>query len=123
MIASPIYHRNSFRGKAAPTLLKYVSQRSLAVLLFIALALLASVGNKPSHSRESSISNKLSISESRDDHGPYLSLDPRQLFANIVRSIKDGFDDPALIEYAKEQGADIPDASTCFEDSLRGFSN
>lgn len=94
MTASPIYHRKSFRETAAPTLLKYVSQRSLAVLLFIALALLASVGNKSSNKRNLGLSTSLA--------------NPRQLVDKVFASVKDAFDDPALIEYANEQ--QIPDS-------------
>ena len=108
MIASPIYHRKSFREKAAPTLLKYVSQRSLAVLLFIALALLASVGNKSSDKRDPGLSSSLAISQSRDQQ-TCLSLNPRRLVDKVFASVKDAFNDPALIEYANEQSTDIQD--------------
>src|SRR5437588_1586728 len=101
MIASPIYHRKSFWEKAAPTLLKYVSQRLLAVLLFIALALLASVGNKSSNKRNPVLSS-LAISQSRDQQ-TYLSPDRRRLVDKVFASIKDAFNDPALIEDANEQ--------------------
>jgi hypothetical protein len=107
MIASPIYHRKSLREKTAPTLLKYVSQRSLAVLLFIALALLASVGNKSFNKRNPGLSSSLAISQSRDEQ-TYLSLNPRRLVDRAFASIKDAFNDPALIEYANEQ--QIPDS-------------
>jgi hypothetical protein len=111
MTASPLYHRKSFKEKAPQTLLKYVSQRSLAVILFIAFALLASIGNKPSDKRKSGLNTNFGISQSLDQQR-YLSLNPRQLFENVVGSIKDAFNDPALIEYANEQGADIPDSLT-----------
>jgi hypothetical protein len=107
MIASPIYHRNSPREKATPTLVKYVSQRSLAVLLFIALALLASVGNKSSNKRNPGLSSGLAISQSRDEQ-TYLSLHPPRLVDKVFASVKDAFNDPALMEYANEQ--QIPDS-------------
>jgi|SRR5580693_2682544 hypothetical protein len=111
MIASPIYYRKSFREKAKPTLLKYVSQRSLAVLLFIAFALLASVGNKSSNKRDPGLSSSLAISQSRDQQ-TYLSLNPRRLIDKVFASVKDAFNDPALIEYANEQSTDIQDLLT-----------
>ena len=92
-------------------LLKYVSQRSLTVLTFIALAVVGSVGNKSSDKRKSGLSTSVSISQSRAQQR-YLSLNPRQLFENVVGSIKDAFNDPRLIEYAKEQSADVPDSLT-----------
>jgi len=97
--------------KGSPMLLKYVSQRSLTVLTFIALAVVGSVGNKSSDKRKSGLSTGVSISQSRAQQR-YLSLNPRHLFENVVGSIKDAFNDPRLIEYANEQGADIPDSLT-----------
>jgi hypothetical protein len=111
MIASPIYHRKSSREKAAPTLLKYVSQGSLAVLLFIALAVLASVGNKSSNKRNPGLRSSLAISQSRDQQTDP-SLNPRRLVDKVFASIKDAFNDPALIEYANEQ--QIPDSLMTF---------
>jgi len=111
MIASPIYHQKPTKEKGPPMLLNYVSQRSLTVLTFIALAVVASVGNKSSDKRKSGLSTSVSISQSRAQQR-YISLNPRQLFENVVGSIKDAFNDPRLIEYANEQGADIPDSLT-----------
>jgi hypothetical protein len=107
MIASPIYPQ--LPSKKASSWRKYVSQRSLAVLMFIALAVVASVGNKPADKRKPSTGISIGISQSLDQQR-YLSLNPRQLFENVVGSIKDAFNDPALIEYANKQGADIPNS-------------
>ena len=109
MIASPVYRQ--LPSKTATSLGKYVTQRSLAVLMFIALAVVASVGDKSSDKRKSDLSTNVSASQSLD-HQRYLSLNPQQLFESVVTSIKDAFNDPALIEYANEQGADIPDSLT-----------
>jgi len=111
MIASHLYDQKPTKEKEPPTLHKYVTRRSLAVLMFIALAVVASVRNKPSDKRKSGLSTSVSISQSLDQQR-YLSLNPRQLFENAVGSIKDAFNDPALIEYANEQGADISDSLT-----------
>ena len=108
--SNPIYHQSRPKRRVA-MLLKYVSQRSLAVLTFIALAVVGSVGNKSSDKRKSGLSTSVSISQSRAQQR-YLSLNPRQLFENVVGSIKDVFNDPRLIEYANEQGANIPDSLT-----------
>ena len=109
MIASPVYRQ--LPSKKGSSLGKYVTQRSLAVLMFIALAVVASIGNTPSDKRKSDLSTSVSASQSLDQQR-YLPLNPGQLFDNVVGSIKDAFNDPALIEYAKEQGADIPDSLT-----------
>jgi hypothetical protein len=109
MIASPVYRQ--LPSKKATSLGKYVTQRSLAVLMFVALAVVASVGNKPSGNKKSDLNTNVGISESPNQQRQ-LSLDPRQLFGNVVGSIQDAFNDQALIEYANEQGADIPDSLT-----------
>jgi hypothetical protein len=88
--------------------LKDVVQRSLALVVFVTLAFMASVENKPSDKRKQDLSSSFSISQQREQAN--LSLNPLQLFDNIVCSVKDAFNDPALIEYAKEQGAEIPDS-------------
>ena len=108
MIAFPIYHQKP-SGKKAATFLTYVTQRSLAVVMFVALAIVASLGNKPSNNRSPGISND-SFQPSAQQS--YLALNPRQLFDNIVRSVNDAFNDPALIEYGKEQGIDGCDSPT-----------
>ena len=109
MIASTLYRQ--LPSKKASSLRQYVTQRSLAVLLFVALAVVASVGNKPSDKKKSDLSTRVSASQSLDQQR-YLSLNPRQLFNNIVRSVKEAFDDPELIQYAKEQGVDGCDSLT-----------
>lgn len=96
MIASPLYHQRMPEKKGQHSLLKYVTQRSLAVVMFIAFTLLASLGNK------SSITSSLSDKQASDE-GRYLSLNPRHLFDNVARSVKDAFNDPALVQYANEQ--------------------
>jgi hypothetical protein len=109
MIASPVYRQ--LPSKKATSLGKYVTQQSLAVLMFIALAVVASVENKPSGNKRSDLNTNVSISESPDQQRR-LSLNPRQLFGNVAGSIKDAFNDPAVIEYANQQGTDIPDSLT-----------
>jgi hypothetical protein len=109
MIASPVYRQ--LPSKTATSLGKYVTQQSLAVLMFIALAVVASVENKPSGNKKSDLNTNVSISESADQQRR-LSLNPRRLFGNVVGSIKDAFNDPAVIEYANQQGVDIPDSLT-----------
>ena len=75
MFASPLYHQKPSTGKAPSTFLKYLSPSTLAFVLFIAVALLSSIGGK-------------------------------------VNAFLDGFNDPALIEYANQLSTGIPDSST-----------
>jgi len=110
MIASTLYRQMS-GAKKASTFLKHVSGGPLAVVLFIALAVLTSIENTTSDKGSSAPSYSLSVSQPAEDE-PYLSLDPGHLFAKTVWSIKDAVNDPALIEYAKAQGIDISDSLT-----------
>lgn len=89
MITYPLYRQTPSARKAS-SVLKYVTQRSLAVVLFLALAVVASIANKPS------------------ERTPSPSLNQGQFFDNVVRSIKDAFNDPALVQYANDQA--IPDS-------------
>lgn len=118
MIASPLYHQKRSKEKGAPAFLKYVTQRSLAVAMFLSLALLASVGNKPSEKRNLGLSTNLSVSQKGEQ--TYLSLNPKQLFDNIAGSVNEAFNDPALIEYAKEQGGDTPDSPIASDQPASG---
>jgi hypothetical protein len=111
MFASPLNHQKTSPRKVAPTCLKYVTQRSLAFALFIAFAFVASFANKPSATRKLSVNNSLSGSQSREPEAS-LSLNPRRIIENTVKSLKDAFNDPALIEYANEQGIDGSDSLT-----------
>jgi hypothetical protein len=110
MIASTLYRQTS-GAKKASTFLKHVNGGPLAVVLFIALAVLPSIGNTTSDKRSSAPSYSLSVSHPAEDE-PYLSLDLGHLFSKTVWSIKDAVNDAALIEYAKAQGIDIPDPLT-----------
>jgi hypothetical protein len=101
MIASPIYHQKRGQRKAA-TFLTYVTQRSLAIAMFVALAVLASIGNKPSGKTNLGLTSSVSQPGNQQS---YLALNPPQLFDNIVRSVKDAFNDPALVQYANDHAA------------------
>jgi hypothetical protein len=112
MITSPLYHQKMLEQKGPHSLLKYVTQQALAVVMFIAFTFLASVGNKSSESITSSLSDKQA-----SDEGRYLSLNPRHLFDNMARSVEDAFNDPALVQYANDQAVIDPPAVTSLPDS------
>ena len=114
MIASPFYHQKAPGEKGPHSLLKYITQRSLAIVMFIAFAILASTENKSSEK----ITPSLSVKQSPDDERS-LSLNPRDLFDNIARSIKDAFNDPALVQYANDQA--VTDSLTV--STLTDFGN
>jgi hypothetical protein len=52
MFASPLSNQRSGAIKASPSLLKYLTQQTLALLMFLAFAVLASIGGKESKSAD-----------------------------------------------------------------------
>jgi hypothetical protein len=109
MIASSFYHETRPAVKMTPGFLKYVNQRSLAVVMFIALALLASAGNKQSDSQKPSVSDSSSIPSSRN-YDAVLMLNPSPLANNIVRHFEDALNELSLSEYTRQQRIDVSDS-------------
>src|SRR5205085_11042134 len=121
MFASPLNHQKSGTSPVLYTLGKYVTMRVLATAMFIAFAVLASIGGKETRTNwaitgkngngDSTIwhldKTPSEISEPAGDKSKIL-LSPSW----IVSAVKDAFDEPSLTEYAKEQGAGIPDLPT-----------
>jgi hypothetical protein len=115
MIVSRFCHQTAPIEKAAYGLLKHVSQRSLAVVMFIVVTLLASVSRKSSDKIKPNPSGQHSSSDEQ-----YLSLNPGQLFGNITWAVEKAFNDPALVQYGNEQGVDGLDSLTPTEARKQG---
>jgi hypothetical protein len=111
MLASPFNYQTRSTAKVPPGFLKYVSQRSLAVIMFIALAVMASVGNKQSDSKKPGLGDTSSIPIPQG-YDAVLLLNPSQLADNIVRFFKDAVNDSSLREYARQQGINVCDSLT-----------
>jgi len=95
MFASPLYHQKPGTGKAQSTFLKYLSQPTLAFVMFIALALLSSIGGKESETKKSTLATRSALVAR---------------IGRMMNTVQDAFNDPALIEYANQLSTGIPDS-------------
>ena len=118
MFASPLSNQNPGKIKSSPSLRKYLTQRTLAVLMFVAFAILASIGGK--ESKPATIPG-IKPGEARDSSGQGAScpknsstgarararfLRVASLFADVTKKVKESFNDPRLIEYGREEAGD-----------------
>jgi len=100
--------------------------RVLATAMVIALAVLASIGGKGSQTKQP-LFDKGAIGDltiRHQDQGGCADVtkpgEPKksspmiswQSVAALVNNFKEAFNDPSLIEYANQQGIDIPDSPT-----------
>ena len=126
MFASPLNHRKPGTSPVPSTLRRYLTMRVLATAMFIAFAVLASVGGKESRTKQLSLGKGTigDLTIRHQDQGgcadvakpgapkkssPMISL---QSVVTMVNDFKEAFNDPSLIEYANQQGIDIPDSPT-----------
>jgi hypothetical protein len=121
------YKRNGVARRS--TLLRYLSPPTLAVVLLVTFALLPNVGGR--ESKKTSLDKtttgdvviKLQVQTPclvaptpvRPEHS--LVLSAMQSIASMVDSFRKAFNDPALIDYANQQGIGIPGST---EASLSG---
>jgi len=99
---------------AALPLLRYLNTRTLAFLLFVGFAFLNTTHGKDGQNDKQAVA--VTNTERRDNsyHGASAAapLILWQFTARIVNAFTAAINDPALIEYAKQQGQDIPDLQT-----------
>jgi hypothetical protein len=99
---------------AALPLLKYLNTRTLAFLLFVGFAFLNTTHGKDAPTDKPAVG--VTNTERRDNGYQGASaaapLILWQFTARIVHAFTAAINDPALIEYAKQQGQDIPDLQT-----------
>jgi hypothetical protein len=95
-------------------LLRYLNTRTLAFLLFVGFAFLNTTHGKDGQNDKQAVA--VTNTERRDNsyHGASAAapLFLWQFTARIVHAITAALNDPALIEYAKQQEKDIPDLQT-----------
>ena len=95
-------------------LLRYLNTRTLAFLLFVGFAFLNTTHGKDAQTDRPAVG--VTNTEQRDNGYQGASaaapLILWQFTARIVRAFTAARNDPALIEYAKQQGKDIPDLQT-----------
>src|SRR5258708_6869452 len=95
-------------------LLRYLNPRTLALLMFVGLAFLNTTHGKDAQSDKLAVG--VTNTEPRDSGyqgaSAAASLILWQFTARIVHAFIAALNDPSLIEYAKQQGTDIPDLQT-----------
>ena len=94
--------------------LKHVNMCTLALLMFLGVALLNTTDGKDAQTKEpaAGISNTEVVTNGRHESPPVAPLILWQLTKRIVEAFTAAVNDPALIEYAKQQGTDTLDLQT-----------
>jgi len=124
MFSAPYYYKLE-AGRPRFTVFKHLSQGTLAVLMFVALAVLASIGGKqpatnpiPSSNATGNIASPLQgpCLNATEHRGPKkdLRLASRPPIATWVSALKEAFNDPALVNYANQQWTGIPESTAQF---------
>jgi hypothetical protein len=102
------------RLAAVLPLLRYLNTRTLAFLLFVGFAFLNTTHGKDAQTDKPAVG--VTNTERRDNGYQGASaaapLILWQFTARIVHAFTAALNDPALIEYARQQGKDIPDLQT-----------
>jgi hypothetical protein len=99
---------------AALPLLKYLNTRTLAFLLFVGFAFLNTTHGRdaPTDKPVAGVTNTEARDNGYQGASAAAPLILWQFTARIVHAFTAALNDPALIEYAKQQGKDIPDLQT-----------
>jgi hypothetical protein len=119
MFSHSFYHQLPASVRVRSTLHKCLNQQTLALLMFIVLALLGTIGGKESQTKQPSF-DKGTIGDltiRHQDQGgcagapkkssPIISW---QSVATVVNNFKEAFNDPSIIDYANQQATGIPDS-------------
>ena len=114
--ASGVHDHKQPQWWLAPLLpfLKHVNMRTLALLMFLGVALLNTTDGKDAQTKEpaAGISNTEVVTDGRHESSPVAPLILWQLTKQIAQAFTSAVNDPSLIEYARQQGSDIPDLQT-----------
>jgi hypothetical protein len=94
--------------------LKHVNMRTLALLMFLGVALLNTTHGQEAQTKEpaAGISNTEVVTDGRHESSPVAPLILWQLTKRIAQTFRAAVNDPSLIEYARQHGSDIPDLQT-----------
>ena len=126
MFASPLNHQKPSPSSVPYTLRRYLTMRVLATAMFIAFAVMASIGGKESQTKQpwfdKGTIGDLTIRH-QDQGGCAGATKPDapkkstlriswQSVATMVNNFKEAFNDPSLIEYANQQGIGMADSTT-----------
>ena len=94
--------------------LKHVNMRTLALLMFLSVGLLNSTDGKDAQTKEPAegISNTEVVTNGPHESSPVAPFILWQLMKWITQAFTAAVNDPALVEYAKQQGTDTLDLQT-----------
>lgn len=106
-------HLQCWLAQLSP-LLKHVNMRTLALLMFLGVALLNTTDGKDAQTKEpaAGISNTEVVTNGRHESLPVAPLILWQLTKRVAQAFTAAMNDPSLVEYAKQQGADTLDLQT-----------
>ncbi len=116
------YHKsNTLRLSSSP--LRFLNQRTLAVAMFLAFALLGIIRGKEANTQKSPVDSALmhdGVSRQNSSVCPTATKPAKPKRSLVVRSWQSvvrgeeafgrAFEDPSLVEYANEQSTDTPDS-------------
>jgi len=113
---SGVHHHKQPQWWLAPLspFLKHVNMGTLALLMFLGVALLNTSDGKDAQTKEpaAGISNTKVVTDGRHESSPVAPLILWQLTKRIAQAFTAAVNDPSLIEYARQQGSDSPDLQT-----------
>jgi hypothetical protein len=116
MPASGVHDQKQPKWWLAPVtpFVKHVNMRTLALLMFLGVALLNTSDGKDAQIKEpaAGISNTEVVTDGGHESSPVAPLILWQLTKWIAQAFTAAVNDPSLIEYARQQGNDIPDLQT-----------
>jgi hypothetical protein len=105
--------------------LKHVNMRTLAFLMFVGFAVLNTTHGKDAETKQSAVAgtNKVEMVDNSHNEAAHVATEPtghttsegsilRQFMSSIFNTFKSALNDPALIEYAKQQGIETSDSLT-----------
>ena len=113
---SGVHHHKQPQWWLAPLspFLKHVNMRTLALLMFLGVALLNTTDGKNTQTNEpaAGISNTKVVTDGHHESSPVAPLILWQLTKRIAQAFNATVNDPPLIEYARQQRSDVPDLQT-----------
>jgi len=111
-----VYDQEQPQWSLAPLspFLKHVNMRTLALLMFLGVALLNTTDGKDAQTNEPAggISNTEVVTDGRHESSPAAPLILLQLRKRIAQAFTAAVNDPPPIEYARLQRSDVPDLQT-----------
>jgi hypothetical protein len=129
MFASPLNDHKPGTSPVPYTLRRYLTMRVLATALFIAFAVLASIGGKETQTKQPLLDKSTvgDLTLRHQDQGGCADAPKKssptiswQSIATVMNNFKEAFNDPSIIDYANQQATGIPDLPTA---PLLGSSN